>query len=367
MGPKTKRDILRILPFGLIWMVFAILYVLLEKSLLGNLSNYPSTGNPYEYGIITIYYVLITTTSGLLIGIFEIKYFNKLFTNFSFAGKLFSKTIIYVIFMILFLSIIRMLGYIINLEANMFDPRVLDSMKFFIGSRVFWTVELYIAIIIIASLFFMEVSENIGIQVLYNYFNGKYHTPIEEKRIFMFLDMNESTALAEEIGHLKYFEMLREYYADLSDPIIRCSGQLYQYVGDEIVVTWKVKNSQESANCLKCFFLMKKSLENQSEKYKSRFGKIPSFKAGIHMGYVTTGEIGVIKKDIVFTGDVLNVTARIQSLCKKHKVDLLLSKELKNEIKFNTEYQFKSLGQNELRGRYESVELFTVPTDDNHL
>ncbi len=48
MGPRTKRDIIRILPFGLIWMVFTIIYVLLEKSLLGNLMTYPTTGNPYR-------------------------------------------------------------------------------------------------------------------------------------------------------------------------------------------------------------------------------------------------------------------------------------------------------------------------------
>ena len=55
MRPRTKRDLMRILPFGLIWMEFTIIYVLLEKSLLGNLTIYPSTGNPYRYGGITFY------------------------------------------------------------------------------------------------------------------------------------------------------------------------------------------------------------------------------------------------------------------------------------------------------------------------
>lgn len=365
MGPQSRRDILRIIPFGLFWMIFSLIYLLLEKGLLADLNYYPSTGNPYEFGSITVYYILITTMSGLLIGTFEIKFLNARFTKMSLGAKIVLKTTLYVATMIVFLSIIRMFGYTLNLETNVFDPLVWSSMQSFITSTTFWAVELYIAVIIGASLFFSEVSENVGIKALHHFLTGKYHHPIEEKRIFMFLDMNSSTTIAEEIGHIQYFEMLREYYSDLSNSIIQYSGQIYQYVGDEVIVSWKVKSSVESTNCLKCFFSMKKSLENQSEKYESRYGVVPSFKAGIHLGYVTTGEIGVIKKDIVFTGDVLNVTARIQSLCKTYEVDLLLSNEFKNEIKFNNEYQFKSLGQNELKGRNETMELFTVHSNDS--
>lgn len=365
MGPKNRRDVMRIIPFGIIWMLFSLTYLLLEKSLLADLKYYPSTGNPYEFGWITIFYLLITTVSGLLIGAFEIKFLNRRFAKMSLSGKIVAKTSLYVGFMIVFLSLIRMFGYTINLETNIFDPRIWVSMQSFITSATFWSVELYIAIIIGASLFFSEVSENLGIKVLGNFLTGKYHNPVEKKRIFMFLDMNASTTVAEEIGHVQYFKMLREYYSDLSDSIILSSGRIYQYVGDEIIVTWKAKGGQESANCLKCFFSMKKSIQDQSEKYQSRFGVIPTFKAGIHLGYVTTGEIGVIKKDIVFTGDVLNTTARIQSLCKTHKVDLLISSELKNEINFNEEYQVKSMGQNELRGRNESMELFAVNLAEN--
>ena len=76
----------------------------------------------------------------------------------------------------------------------------------------------YMAAVIIVSLFYAEVSENIGPGVLANFFTGKYHTPIEEERIYMFLDMKSSTTIAENLGHVKYFEMLREYYSDLSEP-----------------------------------------------------------------------------------------------------------------------------------------------------
>ncbi len=99
---------------------------------------------------------------------------------------------------------------------------------------------------------------------------------------------------------------------------------------------------------------MKESLNNQSEKYQSKFGVLPTFKAGFHFGLVTTGEIGVIKKDIIFTGDVLNTTARIQDLCNIHNVDILISDHLKNKMNLDSEFQIQTLGKN------EAIELFTV-------
>ncbi|MGO4294318.1 adenylate/guanylate cyclase domain-containing protein [Chitinophaga sp. RAB17] len=94
--------------------------------------------------------------------------------------------------------------------------------------------------------------------------------------------------------------------------------------------------------------------------YKKEFGLLPVFKAGFHLGKVTTGGIGVIKKEIIFTGDVLNTTARIQGLCNTYEVDILISDKLIKKLNLPTEFQIKSLGKNELRGRDEKVELFTI-------
>ncbi len=145
--------------------------------------------------------------------------------------------------------------------------------------------------------------------------------------------MKSSTTIAENLGHVKYFEMLRAYYSDLSDPIIKYTGEIYQYVGDELVVSWKLKNGLQDNNCIECFFAMKAAIRKQTEKYNEKFGLLPEFKAGFHVGKVTTGEIGVIKKEIIFTGDVLNTAARIQGLCNLFEVDILISADLKKMLK----------------------------------
>jgi len=105
---------------------------------------------------------------------------------------------------------------------------------------------------------------------------------------------------------------------------------------------------------------MKKALSEQAPKYKERYGLVPSFKAGMHLGRVTTGEIGVIKKDIVFTGDVLNTTARIQGLCNQHNSDLILSEQLKSALHDLSDYSYQAIGEAALRGRNERVNLYKI-------
>jgi len=72
------------------------------------------------------------------------------------------------------------------------------------------------------------------------------------------------------------------------------------------------------------------------------------------------GEIGVIKKDIIYSGNVLNTTARIQEQCNHYKVDILLSKEIFDLISENKDFKIKPLGSIELRGKKRKIDLNTI-------
>jgi adenylate cyclase len=154
--------------------------------------------------------------------------------------------------------------------------------------------------------------------------------------------------------------MLKEYFSDLSDSIVRYNGEIYQYVGDEIVVSWKLRNGLLDNNCVKCFFAMKEEIKKEFRNYHQKFGILPEFKAALHIGRVTTGEIGVVKKEIIFTGDVLNTTSRIQGLCNSFSVDILISDPLLKKLHLDSHYQVQTLGENELRGRGEKIKLYTI-------
>ncbi|MEM9546590.1 MAG: adenylate/guanylate cyclase domain-containing protein [Bacteroidota bacterium] len=354
----NKRKLAQVIPFGIISCLYGLVYSFLEFGILLDAPIYPSTGNPYYFSPVSS--GLLSLMAGLVIGMFEVIYLNSKFRNTSFFKKIFYKTIIYLLLITFVVFLISLLGHALELKRSPLDELVLSYNANFMRSVAFWSIVVYMAHGIVVMLFYTEVSDNIGQGVLLNFFTGKYYRPIEEDRIFMFLDMKDSTAIAERLGHMKYFDMLKEYYDDLTDPIIKYGGQIYQYVGDEIVVTWRKHHGIHKNNCIRCFFEMRSSLRNQSQKYERKYGVVPSFKAGLHIGRVTSGEIGVIKKDIIFTGDVLNTTARIQGLCNVKNVDLLISEQLISELSVSKLRETIEIGEVQLRGKNEKITLYTI-------
>ncbi|MDW3196918.1 MAG: adenylate/guanylate cyclase domain-containing protein [Cytophagales bacterium] len=357
ISAKQKRALFQILPFGIIPAIFSAVHVILEKGILGDYPVYPSTGNPFDSNILIS--VLTSLAIGLLIGSFDVFYINNWFRNRRFYEKIIFKSFVYTLTIILASVIIISLGHATSQNVGIFSSTVWNFLRSFFTNFVFWTIICYYGLAIIFSLFYKEVSDNMGHSISLSFFTGKYHQPTSEQRVFMFLDMKSSTTHAEQLGHIKYFQMLKEYYEDISDPILIHDGEIYQYVGDEIVISWKT-NKGVTTNALDCFFKMKDVLISLQPKYQDKYGLIPTFKAGVHFGNVTTGEIGLLKKEIVFTGDTLNTTARIQSLCNDHGVDLLASGDFTRSLKQNDAYEFQPLGTFQLRGRNEGMELYRV-------
>jgi class 3 adenylate cyclase len=194
----------------------------------------------------------------------------------------------------------------------------------------------------------------------------KFNQPFSEvERIFMFLDIRSSTEIAEELGHLRYFELLNDFFKDIADPIEKNKGEIYQYVGDEVVVSWDMEEGLDHSNCLKCFFGIVDTINRLAPKYKDKYSVKPSFKAGMHFGMVSTGSVGTLKKEVIYTGDVLNTASRIEGLCNRHNVDLLLSKDLIDKLPAINDYEPKRIGEINLRGKSTEIMLFTIERRNN--
>ncbi|MFC4212359.1 adenylate/guanylate cyclase domain-containing protein [Pedobacter lithocola] len=359
LSPKTRRNINRVIPFGVLWFIFSLIYAALEVGILGNMDHYPSTGIEYNF----LRNILTLSISGLIMGfitgVLEIRFFNKWFIRKSFAKKIVLKSIIYLAIVMIFLAIALLINAAL-IQSNDATVNLFIPVWTFFTNYSLVGILLYVASIIIITQFYAEFNDSIGPGTLSNFFLGKYHHPIEEERIFMFLDMKSSTTIAQNLGHFKYFEMLKEYFFDLSNAVIDYGGIIYQYAGDEMIICWKLKDGIKNNNCIECFFEMKALMGKQAQKYNSTFGVVPEFKAGLHVGKVTAGEIGSLKKEIIFSGDVLNVSARIQALCNQLNVDILISKNLVNELNASNRYELTSKGEHLLKGRNALMEIYTI-------
>lgn len=299
--------------------------------------------------------------AGITVGTFIVFFLRDANREFAFGTTIIINSLI-------LLGLIYFIGFFANSfyvswesGLGLFDEMVLDLTLDRISSPWFIKVILLWYIVVMLTLAILNINEKYGPGVIKQLILGKYHRAREEERIFMFLDMNSSTAIAEKIGHEKYYNLLNDVYAQITDPIIATSGEIYQYVGDEVVISWPLKNGLLNANCLNCYFGIVEVISGKAAKYIQKYNLQPVFKAGLHCGKVTTGEVGVIKKDLVFTGDVLNTTARIRTKCTEYGVNLLLSDELLHSLKLPP-HLFKAIkiGTIDLRGKVKKVVLFTL-------
>src|SRR6476660_795694 len=140
LSPKTNRNISRIIPFALTWLLYSIVYSLLERGLLGNLNKYPSTGNPYHFGTAIFSAAITALTLGILIGTIEILYINKLFIKKSFLKKIIYKTSIYLGIIILFLLVNRVIYNSIELKTGVFTELVWSHTGQFFFNYVFFSL-----------------------------------------------------------------------------------------------------------------------------------------------------------------------------------------------------------------------------------
>lgn len=216
--------------------------------------------------------------------------------------------------------------------------------------------------VVLITLIILQVNDKYGPGVFSSFILGHYFQPKREERIFMFLDLRSSTTIAEKLSEIRYFNFIKDVFRHVTPAILNSKGEIYQYVGDEIVVSWKMDNGIKNANCIQSFFDVQQALRQHRDYYLSTYDDIyPEFKAGLHYGHVMAGEIGLVKRDIAFSGDVLNTTARIQSKCNELGVNILFSKFLLDKLRLTSNlFTPKIIGDIGLRGKEEKVILYTI-------
>lgn len=365
---KLQINLKRLINLTIAWVVAGIFFTIIEYLIVNpatKISNikYLTSDvyiSSYDFWRSVSTTMLAVIIAGLSIGAFEIFYFQDRFRNKSFSYTIFIKSASYFFAMIFLIIAGLFVDQGISTGKNIFNPDVVRDVKTYLSGTGVWAFVLYWTVIIILTQIFIQVRNSFGYGVLPNFILGRYNKPKEECRIFMFLDLKSSTTIAEELGHIKYHNLLRDFFDDINDSIIFSKGEIYQYIGDEITVSWTMKNGIENENCLQCFFNIVDKIENESQRYLDKYGIVPGFKTGLHCGEVTIGEVGVMKREIVFTGDVLNTAARIQELCNTYNVRLLISKKLLDLLLIENRYIPKAIGEITLRGKQTTDVLYNL-------
>lgn len=238
------------------------------------------------------------------------------------------------------------------LTASVFKSRLI-SINFVV-------LFIYYSLVSFAFFIIREIDKKFGPGNLRKLVVGAFYHPREIEIIVMFIDLKDSTTYAERLGHLKFGSLIQDCFIDMS-VVIDFEAQFYQYVGDESILLWDVADGIKSANCLQAYFEFSRRLDARRDYYQSRYGLMPKFKAGVNIGLATVLEVGEIKREISYLGDVLNTAARIQGLCNTHGENLLISETLRQRlVSVPEELEINTIGTTKLRGRDKEVRLYSV-------
>jgi adenylate cyclase len=261
-----------------------------------------------------------------------------------FANKVYFNSLVYIL---LFL-VGRSIGHLLSLRSPFFE-----------FNKVFW---LSLALSIFTALlinFLIEVVLLIGKPVTMSFIKGTYHRPIEENRIFLFVDLASSTSIAEKLGNSKFLDLLSLFFRDLGDAVMQTGGEIYKYVGDEAIISWPVRGCGRSP--LDCYLKFAANVETHLTEYNEKFMIKPKYWASIHGGTIVAGELGEAKKEIAYLGDVVNTTARLMEVARSNNTSIVLSEQAIEQMNLSTSSSaFSELNEDSVRGRSTKIKLYSL-------
>lgn len=338
MTPERKIKFQNILIITGISLIFGLLY---------NYLFYPHTLIEYsEAGSVSI-------LLGLILGMLEEFALQAVFQRISFLAATLIRSLLYS----LLISIVLCL--VLSIEtASVEKIKYIKAVVQHFNSPLFRRDFSYSFIFLILILIIFQVILIIGKANFFRLLLGLYHRPREAFRIFMFADLKGSTSIAEKLTTKQFSSLIKDYFYDVSDAIMMFGGEIYQYVGDEIIVTWPLKKN--NINCIRCFFKMEEIIIRKKNYYQSKYGLLPEFKAGIHTGTVIVTSVGKQKKELVCHGDVLNTTSRIEGKCNELQQKLLISEDLLKHVNFDKNFILEKKDEIELRGKSQRLSLYGV-------
>jgi adenylate cyclase len=199
--------------------------------------------------------------------------------------------------------------------------------------------------------FLIEFGNLLGFRTLRNLLTGRYVRPRRESKVFLLIDMKNSTGVAERLGPIRFHELLNDFFGDVADAALQCAGEIHKYVGDEAILTWPAERNRIDDDIIACPFVVRDFIAASREKYRRRFGVEPEFRAALHCGEVVAGQIGDVRREIAYVGDTLNVAARLLEAAKEVGRDVLVSVDLLDRATLPAGIRAEPLPTLEVRGR----------------
>jgi class 3 adenylate cyclase len=284
---------------------------------------------------------------GLSISSFEVFYFQAHRGRWLREMHPLKSNFIYILFLIATLLVVQHVNYLV---LGRWQELPLVYEMYPVSIPLFLLVALLGVIV-------LRVFSFIGGRNIFYLLVGKYHRPVWERKIFMFLDINGSTKLVDALGPEKTNLLFGKFMFDASKPIADNGGEIYRYQGDDFVATWNWEAVRYPDGIFQAVDDLYATVERERAEYEKSFGVCPDFRAGIHGGEIITCEEGDIRRNIAFYGDTINIAARMETKAREVGMDCVITPDIA-KLFDDTTGRLTKLGEESVRGINRSITIY---------
>lgn len=207
----------------------------------------------------------------------------------------------------------------------------------------------------------MRVAHFIGVETLFHLTIGTYHRPVVEKKVLMFLDINDSTALTVRLGAIEMKSFLGKFLFDISAPITNNGGDIYLYKGDGLIALWAWQEAVSRGKILQAIDAVFAVVQQERDVYLKQFGVLPAFRIGVHGGEIVVSEQGDTKRAIGIYGNTINIAARMEEAAKTHRVPCVISGDVAMALP-GSPVRLVPLGYERARGIVAEIPIYEYRT-----
>lgn len=314
-------------------------------------------------GLSFYHFLGITNGALIIISVFSITYKNLGDRILVWGYSNGIRAVLLVVLSVLIFVVACFLLFIVHFELQTNTDVLLGAFQS-ISNSYFLSLTVFFSFVSLMMFFISNLERRSGnVLRLMSQSMGNSLRPKLVERGFMFIDLNNATSLAETLTSKDYANLLRDCFLLLNELVDVSPFEIYQYVGDEAVITWEADTPNADLKALHLFSDFKAYLKENKNAFTKEYNTEPKFKCAIHCGEVVQSEIGKEIKHLVYHGDVLNTTSRLLSQCHHYNTDVIISKDTVSGLNIVTEkYHLSPMVCNNLKGKQNSIEAFVVTT-----
>lgn len=238
-------------------------------------------------------------------------------------------------------------------------------------SLLFWNYHTLLALATVVALvaLFVELDRRRGLErflpatVVERVVTGDHLSLEGERRTvtILFTDLRGSTALAEHASPEATVSTVNAYLRAMARAVLDEGGILDKFTGDGLMAIFGAMSDTRSGAeaAARAALRMRRDITAINEERERKGEPTIGYGVGINTGDVVLGAIGLPERsDYTAMGDTVNTAARMESLTKELRADVVLSEATERAL--GGSVALRSLGAASVKGRSAPIRVFSL-------